>query len=663
LTEGENRIISKSEIIEARKYFTAEYSFSRTIQPSYSKMNDSQGQQEKDRTRSVIARTIATRAGLVLVVILLSSTLVTSVIVKPTYQSTTTPTPRIPDLSFIATQSLFAKVANMGYTGPQVDDGHQDTDGTQTSNIQTVNSYRINSDQNKRPQDEPAVTLNPANGTVVVGANDYGIGGPVGGGVYTHFSKAAFPAPSYYPPFPLMCGGGTGSTCIYEAPPIGTGDPALAYSQRYNEYYYTSLGFTNDNCANGVFFFRSANGLDWTRPVINRFLATPTATGGGLRTVTYWDGGSSALDCSQFNDKEWVAVDNTPTSQWYGRIYVTWSQFHLDPTGLTYVSSPIVLAFSDDHGDTWSNPIDVTGSISPNPNCTGFALVAANSGNCVEDQFSVPVVGTDGSVYVAFINQQHETVEHRDQYLVTKVTPAPAASGFTERGAYLATFPVYDTLDDYPTQTTGGQGRATLCNSNFRLASTEGFAIKVDGTNAANDKLYIAWADDRVKAGQFTGVTVGPASSGYACPNGLMTDSDIFIVQSTSQGVTWTAPIQVNQDKPSGTVNNVDQFFPWVSVNSKGQVAVLYLDRRYDTTPVPNKLYRATVGTTTDLLSWKETLIAQFPSNADNGFRQGVFIGDYNNVLIANDGTVYAVWTGVTPGKFDSDIFIAIFKP
>jgi hypothetical protein len=118
----------------------------------------------------------------------------------------------------------------------------------------------------------------------------------------------------------------------------------------------------------------------------------------------------------------------------------------------------------------------------------------------------------------------------------------------------------------------------------------------------------------------------------------------------------------VNQDKAPGTVNNVDQFFPWVSVNPKGQVAVLYLDRRYDTTPIPNKLYRATVGVTTDLVNWKETSISQFPSNADNAFRQGVFIGDYSNVLIGNDGTIYAVWTGVTPGKFDSDIFIAIFK-
>jgi len=177
------------------------------------------------------------------------------------------------------------------------------------------------------------------------------------------------------------------------------------------------------------------------------------------------------------------------------------------------------------------------------------------------------------------------------------------------------------------------------------------------------DRLYIAWADDRAAQGKFTGVTVGPRNvgTGYMCPPGLSTDNDVFIIRSDNQGTTWTAPVQVNQDKAPGTVNNKDQFYPWVSVNQKGQVAVLYQDRRYDTTPIPNKLARATVSTTTDMVTWKETLIAQFPSNLDNAFRDGAFIGDYNNDLITNDGTIYAVYTGVTPGKFDSDIFIAIF--
>lgn len=611
-------------------------------------------------------KTNLAKISLALILILLTSTIAATQLIKTTpRQEPTGLYSKIPDLSSIATSSLFAKVANMGYSGVQTGDDHHDDGGTEGGAIQTVNSYRINKDFNKRPQDEPAVTVNPATGTVVVGANDYGIGGPVGGGVYTHFKNTAFPGETYFPPFPYLCAGGTGSTCAFQGPPAGTGDPTLVYSQKYNEYYYTTIGFGADHCGSGVFLYRSINGLDWTRPVINRLLATATPTGGGLRTVTYWDGGTTGQDCSIFNDKSWMAVDNTPTSPFYGRIYVTWSQFQLDMTGLLiYFKSPIVLAYSDDHGDTFSNPIDVTGTIFPNTNCTFFSTgQPGNTNKCVEDQFSVPQVGTNGKVYIAFINGQHDG--HWDQYLLTVVTPAATAGGFTVAGAYLATYPVYDSADDYPTQTTGGQGRSTLCNSNFRLAATESLAIKLDGTNPANDKLYIAWADDRKHAGDFAGgVTVGPRNvgTGYQCPAGKYTDNDVFIIKSNDQGLTWTVPTQVNQDKPANSINNIDQFYPWVSVNSKGQVAVLYQDRRYDTSPIPNKLARATVGTTTDLVQYRETNIAQFPSNLDNAFRDGAFIGDYNNDLITNDGTIYAVWTGVTPGKFDSDIFIAIFN-
>ena len=48
---------------------------------------------------------------------------------------------------------------------------------------------------------------------------------------------------------------------------------------------------------------------------------------------------------------------------------------------------------------------------------------------------------------------------------------------------------------------------------------------------------------------------------------------------------------------------------------------------------------------------------AGFASNFDNAFfGTGAFIGDYINVTVVN-GHQYAVFTGVTPGKNDSDIF------
>src|SRR5437899_9878880 len=166
----------------------------------------------------------------------------------------------------------------------------------------------------------------------------------------------------------------------------------------------------------------------------------------------------------------------------------------------------------------------------------------------------------------------------------------------------------YDSEKYHPTQNTSVLGSQSLYNSNFREISACNMAIRHDGdNNPANDVLYVTWSDDRAKAGMFPGVTVGPRSSGYACPTGLSTDTDVFAVKSSNGGASWTGPIKVNQDKPSVLpANSIDQWFPWVAVNdANGQVTFLYHDRRYDTSPVPYKLARTTITTTTDRPTYK----------------------------------------------------------
>src|SRR5712691_5630007 len=123
--------------------------------------------------RKILAATFTTKIAITLIVILLTSTLFPTSLIKPIRQDPTSPPKAIPALSSIASSSMFAKVANLGYTGPETGDDHGDGNGQDVGPIQTVNSYRINQNYNQRPQDEPAVTVNPLNGTVVVGANDY----------------------------------------------------------------------------------------------------------------------------------------------------------------------------------------------------------------------------------------------------------------------------------------------------------------------------------------------------------------------------------------------------------------------------------------------------------------------------------------------------------
>src|SRR5207244_13090869 len=71
------------------------------------------------------------------------------------------------------------------------------------------------------------------------------------------------------------------------------------------------------------------NGVSWSDPVI-------AANGHGFL----------------FNDKEDVWVDQNPGSPFFGRVYVSWTQFR--GSAFTFFGEPVRVAFSDDGGKTWS---------------------------------------------------------------------------------------------------------------------------------------------------------------------------------------------------------------------------------------------------------------------------------------------------------------------
>ncbi|HXF70267.1 MAG TPA: sialidase family protein [Thermoflexus sp.] len=492
-------------------------------------------------------------------------------------------------------------------------------------------ALQANADWNSRPQNETSIALHPElPDTWVIGANDYGIGAPIGTGVYNNAGV------NYFPPFPLLFGkGGSGSQFLLESP-IGTGDPALAYGftrgpGRRPVVYMASLGFSSTFCENGIFVYRSFdNGRTWTRPVV-----PPLAPPKGAFTVVYHE---SAQNCTVFHDKEFITVDNTGGPH-DGRIYVTWTRFFF--ANGQYKESPIMMAYSDDNGVTFSDPIEISGF---NPGLCR-TQVSGPPGECDENQFSIPVVMPDGTLVVAFENQQFRGAADgfRSQYLVVRVNP----DTFAIEGPFKVA-DLFDGLNDYPINQ---DGRQTLCNSNFRVNSAGNIAVGPDGT------LYLVWSDNRRHAGEFPFPTfVGSRADGYPCPPGKATDVDVFLSKSTDGGRTWSAPVRVNQD-PEG--NDRDQWFPWVAVAPDGRVDVVFYDRRDDPN---NKLAHTYLARSSDGgQTWTEVQVSDFPSNFDDAFfGTGRFIGDYNGLAIDFRGFSFPVWTGVRPGKADSDIFFAV---
>jgi hypothetical protein len=62
----------------------------------------------------------------------------------------------------------------------------------------------------------------------------------------------------------------------------------------------------------------------------------------------------------RFDDKPGIAIDRSPTSPHFGRVYVTWTRITPPAKGSGVPRALIVLSHSDDQGATWSKPSLVT---------------------------------------------------------------------------------------------------------------------------------------------------------------------------------------------------------------------------------------------------------------------------------------------------------------
>jgi hypothetical protein len=523
-----------------------------------------------------------------------------------------------PAVSSAALYSKAAQVNKLGHEDPSLPGGK----GAGPGGPEAAAASQVNADWNTLPQDEATIAVDPTDSSKwVVSANDYAIGEPIVTGVYTNDGV------NYLPPVPLLAGV-DGSNFVVE-PPIVTGDPNVVYSNSAQMYILGSIAFSASFCEQGVFVYRSTDGKTWTRPVVPDL-------GGPLGTAVYWD---KLTDCTVLIDKDGVAVDNTGGSH-DGRVYVTWTQFQFDSSG-NYLESPIEMAYSDDNGDTFSKPTEVSGK--SRTLCKNQS--SGKGDDCDEDGFAVPIVLSDGKLAIAFPNEQGAgfTNGFRSQYLVTVWDPGPKRVTGPFKVADLS-----DGENDFPLNS---EGRPTLCNSNFRYGSQGNIAA------GSNNTAYLVYSDDAKHAGEFPLPTSVDSSPPYACPSGKATDADVYVWKSTDGGQHWT------NVTPAAAKAANDQFYPWVAADGAGHVSVVFYDRSSDG---GNKLAATSlIQSSNGGASWPKTsTVSDFASNFDDAFfGDGSFIGDYNGNVIDSDGASHPVWTGVTPAKQDSDIFAKTVAP
>ncbi len=248
-------------------------------------------------------------------------------------------------------------------------------------------------------QNEPTIAVNPVNSLFLIGgANDEqrqpGCGpGPVRGA--TIASDCSF--------FP-----GVGTSGVYTSSDSGAtwtnrglldeqaswqgkgvlsdGDPVIAYGPKPDKNgvfsfnsgaraYYSSLGSLSGVKGSEyvIISYSDDNGVTWSAPVI-----------GTTKT--------SAVD---FNDKNWLAVDTSPSSPYFGKVYLSWTEFRSN-TGSGYGNEPVMVSSSADGGASFGAP----NQLSP----------AANNGTGNGRQGSSATTGPDGTAYVAFEQGQSQVV-------------------------------------------------------------------------------------------------------------------------------------------------------------------------------------------------------------------------------------------------------------
>ena len=382
-------------------------------------------------------------------------------------------------------------------------------------------------------------------------------------------------------------------------------DPVTVFSMKHKSIaIHSSLNFVCTNragCGEGdlVVSLSTDGGLTWGRPV-------QVADGEGFDVDPY----------QLFHDKEWIVADNNPHSPFYGRVYLTWSAF--EAINGSYISSEIWEAHSDDGGRTWSAPQEISGANAAL--CTYQHHGAA--GKCDQNQFSVPTVGPDGTVYVAFQNEQNESLWEAgevfdNQYLLVKSTDGGETWSQPRKIIGLE-----DGSQDYPFNVVG---RQTLSAYQMRVNS----AGNIVADPHVPGRAYLVFADNR---------------NGRHDHDNPITNTDVFVMWTEDWGQTWQGPDQVNPSLQ-------DQWFPWIEVNpATGELGVVYHDRRRADQSVYNTTFSS--GSPGNWSHLKVSTAASHPKDSwffnagtPNCPHCATFIGDYNNISYGSDGTAHMVWT------------------
>ncbi|HWO50999.1 MAG TPA: sialidase family protein [Ornithinibacter sp.] len=524
--------------------------------------------------------------------------------------------------------------------------------------------------QDFNPDNELAIVVNPKVPThLLAGSNDYfyRINNSTGArqalvptGFFTSFDAGASWVDGQVP---MKSGNGAGDPSPAFDGKLSGSTPQTGWAMMAQLENVGGLGGPFVSQGNVSVSWSSDGGVTWSRPTI--------AMKGQGASI-------GPANNAVFFDKEWLTVDNSPSSPHYGRAYLVAVRFLNDLHG-AYAESPVYLATSDDGGRSWSSPREISGS---SPQCS--AQSTGPSGECDENSFPIPEAAPNGDLVVHFANgnidSAWETAGEAEQTLL--------AVRSTDGGATFSNPAVIAHLEDGAADTPWSViGRQTVTGHQIRWQSPG--TITADPTDpdhwavVYNDNF--AGTHDTAPASCLDDI---PGTAPDYNPCDAVTDTNIYMAESWDGGTSWNPRIAL--DSSAG-----DQWFPWADFHTDGSLAVAYDSNENIADPgggrndtfnhvlltvgprtatsgaaavtgrevlVPNGQGRtASEQVDVSLTHWAGQYVPQSawptvcgpdgytdpPVTDAEGKDCNVFDGDYTGLAVGSDNRVNVVWTGL----------------
>jgi len=448
---------------------------------------------------------------------------------------------------------------------------------------------------------EPSIAVNPANPLNAVTSfqvDRIDSGGDAGNGYATTFDGGKTWTHGFLP----------GLTTHVSSDPSAferASDAVVAFGPN-NTVYANALVFdqdTNNGMPSGMAINVSSDGGKTWGPAV--FLEQDQG-GAPCNSQT------QQVTCGGLNDKNWIVVDNgTGAGHHTGRVYVFWDRI-----------APMVYAYCDP---------DVVTSAVTGAGCDKLAnWTSAPEHNDAFYTFnpgpgigSVPLVLPDGSLGVMFENDfgagppavENPPTDQPDW------NPTSSQIVFAQaKGAGAVPFPAPLTFS----QTAFGvAANDTTCCAEQRAGTLPTAAVDPNG------RIYVAWEDGRFRS------------------DGL----NDAVFSTSTDGITWTPPARINADPTNDWTNHWNTM---LDVGQDGIVHVAYR-QRYEKPGVPSGRSATGLSPYVDTYyqessdqgaHWTAPLKVNSVTT-DVGYcafsRGGCFLGDYNQLAAASNGTVYIV--------------------